>query len=238
MDRFTRSRILFKEKFEVLQNLRVLVCGCGGVGGACADTLFRSGVVNLTLIDADKFDVTNQNRQIGSEFVGEEKAEVLARIFDNKPTARVLRLDATSIAQLDFCEFDFVVDAIDDIEAKILLATSFAKSGAKGVFVASMGAARRLDAQQIRLLSVWKTQNDPFARKYRTGLRKAGFKGDFKVVCSLEAPLACEGLGSFKAVTAAFGLNLASFVVQTALTKEWIELQKSNLKGANADDKI
>ncbi len=76
-DRFTRIKWLVGEKISKISQTKVLVCGLGGVGGNCVDALYRSGFQNLTLIDADKFEITNQNRQIHSENLGEEKAKVL-----------------------------------------------------------------------------------------------------------------------------------------------------------------
>ena len=81
VDRFTRSRWIFGDKFQKLQDSKVLVCGCGGVGGVCIDALYRSGVGHITAIDCDKFDITNQNRQIGSENIGEYKTDVFARLY-------------------------------------------------------------------------------------------------------------------------------------------------------------
>ena len=78
--RFDRCKKLFS-KFEKLQNLKVLIAGVGGVGGYVLDCLYKSGVKNITIIDYDTFDITNQNRQIGSEFTGEKKVNVLARLY-------------------------------------------------------------------------------------------------------------------------------------------------------------
>ena len=78
IDRFTRSRYIFGENFEKLQKAKGVIFGCGGVGGAAIDALYRSGVVNLCVIDHDKFDITNQNRQIFSENLGEFKAKIFA----------------------------------------------------------------------------------------------------------------------------------------------------------------
>ena len=206
VDRFTRSRWIFGNKFEKLQDSKVLVCGCGGVGGVCIDALYRSGVGHITAIDCDKFDITNQNRQIGSENIGEYKTDVFARLYPGLKRVN-LKLTPSVISEFDFSEFDLIIDCIDDIPAKVAIAKICSKR-----LLSSMGGAKRLDPIKIKVASIWKTTNDPFARKIRYELKKAGFKGDYKVVFSTEAPN-CVNLGSFIGVTASFGLNLASLAV-------------------------
>ncbi|ARQ96990.1 MAG: ThiF family adenylyltransferase [Campylobacter lanienae] len=206
VDRFTRSRWIFGDKFQKLQDSKVLVCGCGGVGGVCIDALYRSGVGHITAIDCDKFDITNQNRQIGSENIGEYKTDVFARLYPGLKTLN-LKLTPSVISEFDFSEFDLIIDCIDDIPAKVAIAKICSKR-----LLSSMGGAKRLDPTKIKVASIWKTTNDPFARKIRYELKKAGFKGDYKVVFSTEAPN-CVNLGSFIGVTASFGLNLASLAV-------------------------
>lgn len=206
VDRFTRSRWIFGDKFQKLQDSKVLVCGCGGVGGVCIDALYRSGVGHITAIDCDKFDITNQNRQIGSENIGEYKTDAFARLYPGLKTLN-LKLTPSVISEFDFSEFDLIIDCIDDIPAKVAIAKICSKR-----LLSSMGGAKRLDPTKIKVASIWKTTNDPFARKIRYELKKAGFKGDYKVVFSTEAPN-CVNLGSFIGVTASFGLNLASLAV-------------------------
>lgn len=208
MDRFTRVRwLLGDEKFAKLQKAKILVCGVGGVGGICVDALARSGVGQITIIDKDTFDITNQNRQIYSEAVGEVKVGEFAKIYPNITPIREL-ITPEFVANFNFSEFDLVIDAIDDMAAKVALANA-----AHGKLISSMGGAKRLDPTKICVASVWKTCNDPLARKFRYELRKSGFKGDFEVVFSTEEPN-CKELGSFMGVTAVFGLILASLAVK------------------------
>ncbi|MDA3079274.1 MULTISPECIES: tRNA threonylcarbamoyladenosine dehydratase [unclassified Campylobacter] len=215
INRFTRSRWLFGESFEKLQNAKVLVCGCGGVGGATIECLYRSGVINLSVIDCDKFDITNQNRQFGSENLGEKKCEVFAKKFDGV-TPIFAKIDDEFLEKFDISKFDFVIDAVDDIRAKIALAVKCSEKNIK--FISSLGAAKRLNPSKIKITSIWKTHSDPFARKFRYELKKSGFKGDFPCVFSEEEPN-CKKLGSFMGVTASFGLFIASFVVRNLIEK-------------------
>jgi len=204
--RFDRCKKLFS-KFEKLQNLKILIAGVGGVGGYALDCLYRSGVKNITIIDYDSFDITNQNRQIGSEFVGSKKIEVLARLYQGI-TPIDIKLTPQNIKEIDFNKYDIVIDAIDDIKAKISLIIS-----AYPKIISSMGAAKRIDPTKIKIDSIWKTQTDPFAKKIRYELKKLGFRGDFKVVYSTEKPIKCD-MGSFVGVTGAFGFALCSEVLK------------------------
>ena len=204
--RYNRCKKLFS-KFEKLQSLKILIAGVGGVGGYALDCLYKSGVKNITIIDYDTFDITNQNRQIGSEFIGEKKVEVLARLYPSI-TPIDMKLTPENIKEIDFNKYDIVIDAIDDIKAKITLITS-----AYPKIISSMGAAKRIDPTKIKIDSIWKTQSDPFAKKIRYELKKKDFKDDFKVVYSTEKPIECD-MGSFVGVTGAFGFALCSEVVK------------------------
>ncbi len=204
--RYDKCRKLFT-KFEKLQNLNVLICGVGGVGGHTLECLYKSGVKNITIIDYDTFDITNQNRQIGSEYLKEKKVEVLAKLYPGIiPIDK--KLTPENIKNINFEKYDIVIDAIDDIKAKISLIIS-----AYPKIISSMGAAKRIDPTKIKIDSIWKTQNDPFAKKIRYELKKAKFKGDFKVVYSSEKPIECD-MGSFIGVTGTFGFALCSEVLK------------------------
>ncbi|MGG7074457.1 ThiF family adenylyltransferase [Campylobacter sp. 9BO] len=209
-DRYTRSRWLFGDDFHKLQKAKILVFGVGGIGGICVDALARVGVGEITIVDKDVFDITNQNRQIYSEAVGTVKVSEFALRY---PCIKALQELVTPefVANFDFSPFDLVIDAIDDMSAKVAIAHA-----AKDKLIASMGGGKRIDATQVRVASVWKTTNDALARKYRYELRKSDFNGDFDVVFSTELPR-CRELGSFMGVTAVFGLNLASLAIRKIL---------------------
>jgi tRNA A37 threonylcarbamoyladenosine dehydratase len=203
--RFDRCKKLFS-KFHKLQKLNILIAGVGGVGGYALDCLTKSGVKNITIVDYDTFDITNQNRQIGSEFVGIKKVNVLSKIYNVKGID--LKLTPENIKELDFKKYDIIIDAIDDINAKIaLILNAYPK------IISSMGAAKRIDPTKIKIDSIWKTNTDPFAKKIRDRLKKEKFKGDFKVVYSIEKPVNCN-MGSFVGVTGAFGFALCSEVLK------------------------
>lgn len=215
IDRFTRSKWLFGDDFEILQNSKILVCGCGGVGGVCIDALKRSGVGKITIIDYDTFDVTNQNRQLYSSEVGRLKTEVFSEIYPDLEAINV-KLSPEFIENFDFSEFDLVIDCIDDVPSKVALALKCHKK-----LISSMGGAKRTDPGKIAVASIFKTSVDPFARKIRNELKKLKFRGDFKVVFSTEEPQ-CKNLGSFMGVTATFGLFLASLAVKKLRNRAWV----------------
>ena len=214
-DRFTRVKWLVgNENFEKIAKTRVLIFGLGGVGGICTDALFRTGFTKLTLIDADSFENTNLNRQLHSEHIGEKKAKVFEKIYNAKGI--VAKVDGNFLNEFDLSEFDLIIDAIDDIPAKVALAMLVDLK--RQIFVSSTGGARKLDPTRIKTTSIFKTHGDALAKKFRYELRKAGFKGDFDVVFSDEEAK-CKDLGSFMGVTASFGLALASLALRKMLDK-------------------
>ncbi|EAH5552298.1 tRNA threonylcarbamoyladenosine dehydratase [Campylobacter upsaliensis] len=214
--RYTRVKWLVgDENYEKISRTRVLIFGLGGVGGICTDALFRTGFTKLTLIDADSFETTNLNRQIHSEHIGENKAEVFAKIYKVKGV--VAKVDEEFLSTFDLSKFDLIIDAIDDIPAKVALANKI--DFKKQIFISSTGGARKLDPTLIKTTSIFKTYGDALAKKFRYELRKSGFKGDFEVVFSNEEAK-CKNLGSFMGVTASFGLALASLALKKVLNTD------------------
>ncbi|WP_270991208.1 tRNA threonylcarbamoyladenosine dehydratase [Campylobacter upsaliensis] len=214
--RYTRVKWLVgDENYEKISRTRVLIFGLGGVGGICTDALFRTGFTKLTLIDADSFEITNQNRQLHSEHIGENKAEVFAKIYKVKGV--VAKVDEEFLNTFDLSKFDLIIDAIDDIPAKVALANKI--DFKKQIFISSTGGARKLDPTLIKTTSIFKTYGDALAKKFRYELRKSGFKGDFEVVFSNEEAK-CKNLGSFMGVTASFGLALASLALKKVLNTD------------------
>ncbi|PID48178.1 MAG: tRNA cyclic N6-threonylcarbamoyladenosine(37) synthase TcdA [Proteobacteria bacterium] len=212
MDKFERVRAIFGNDFEKLRQAKVLLLGVGGVGGFCLDGLYRSGVEDITMVDFDSFELTNQNRQIGSEAVGEIKVKKLHQIYP-KTTPIQAKIDENWVTSMNFAKFDLVIDAIDDMDAKITLALNVSTP-----FISSMGGAKKIDPTYIKYDSIWNTKGDPLAKAFRQRLRKAGFSGDFEVVYSDEISK-CQGMGSFVGVTGSFGLALCALAVRKILEK-------------------
>ncbi len=204
-----RLEMLFGEKEHAdLKDKKVLLLGVGGVGSFCLDCLYRSGIEDITIVDFDVYDESNQNRQMWSELhLGESKVDALKTHYPNV-VAMHQKIDKTWVENFDFEPFDLVLDAIDDIHAKIAVVH---KCHAK--LIASMGSAKRLDPTQMEFVSIWKTEGDKFASKMRYELRKSGFKGDYKVIFTKEQPN-CKEKGSFVGVTGSFGLALCAKAIE------------------------
>lgn len=213
------------EALERLGKLRVAIFGVGGVGSVCAESLVRSGVCHLTLVDSDCVVESNINRQLPAMIptIGCPKVDVLAEHFaDINPEAEIVPVQALySMAdrdQFNFANFDVVVDAIDSLAHKIDLLATASEAGCQ-VFC-SLGAAGKLDPTQVRTASIWETSGCPLGKLVRNGLRKREFKGDFQAVYSLEKNIKTSDLGSAMPVTAAFGLALSSLVIRSVLPPE------------------
>jgi tRNA A37 threonylcarbamoyladenosine dehydratase len=206
MKQYLRCKQLFQDNFEKLQNSKVLIVGVGGVGSYALDCLYRSGIGHITIVDYDVFEITNQNRQIGSEFVGKKKTEVFKKLY---PKILVIdkKVDLDWINTFDFDEFDVILDCIDDIKAKIELIKKTHKK-----LISSMGSAKRVNPLKIKADSIWKTKGDKFAKKVRELLKKDNFKQNFLCVYSDEEPL-CKEMGSFVGVSGSFGLSMCSLAV-------------------------
>jgi len=208
--RYIRCKELFDKDFEKLQKAKVLILGVGGVGSYALDCLYRSGVSDITIVDFDTFDVSNQNRQIGSEFVGELKVDVFAKLYPSITTINA-QIDTKWVEEFDFAPYDIVVDAQDTTKVKIALAKKCYKK-----LIMSVGSAKRYDASKIEVTTIWKTHGDALARKIRNELKKVKFDRNFLVVFSPEEDR-CKGSGSFVGVTGSFGLMICSEVVKKVL---------------------
>lgn len=204
---------------------KVAVVGLGGVGGQAAEAIARSFVGTLVLVDGDRINVSNVNRQILSTAtnVGREKALVAAdRAREINPEAQVTALPvfvtAENVATLPIWDADCVVDAIDDVDAKVALIKEARARGVK--IVCSMGAANRFDPMAFKVADISETHTCPLAKKLRKLLAAQGIEKGVKVVYSTEKPLSFKGaLGSNAFVPPAAGLLLASAVVKEILSK-------------------
>jgi len=199
--------MLFGESFEKLQGAKVLLLGVGGVGSFCLDCLIRSGVEDITIVDFDNFDESNQNRQMWSEL--HPNASKVLSFKEHYPTISVIeqKIDPAWVEVFDFEPFDLVLDAIDDTHAKLALAQKCYKK-----LISAVGSAKRLDPTKIEVATIWKTHGDRFGAKIRYELKKRRFSKNYPVVFSSE-PARTKEKGSFMGVTAAFGLTMCSQAV-------------------------
>ena len=194
LDQFSRTELLFgKEAMEHLSECRVAVFGIGGVGGYVCEALARSGIGVLDLVDNDKVCLTNINRQIIAtrSTVGKYKTDVMKeRILDINPDATVNTYPCfflpENASDFPFDRYDYVVDAIDTVTAKIELVMQCRKAGVP--IISSMGTGNKLDPTQFRVTDIYKTQMDPLAKVMRRELKKRDVK-KLKVVYSEEEPI-------------------------------------------------
>ena len=209
--RFERCRMLFgQDDFEKIQASKILILGIGGVGSYALDCLYRSGVSDITILDFDIYDETNQNRQIGSDAVGESKVDTLAKLYPGVKTIQQ-RMDMTWVSGFDFEPYDIIIDAADTTKVKIEVAKKCYKK-----LIMALGSAKRYDANKIEVASIWKTHGDALARKIRNELKKVKFDRNFTVVFSPEEDK-CKEKGSCVAVTGAVGLTVCSEAIKRIL---------------------
>ena len=193
LNQFSRTQLLLgTEAMEKLKRARVAVFGIGGVGGYVCEALVRSGVGVFDLVEDDKVCLTNLNRQILATctIVGKYKVEVMReRILEINPDCDVrvhqcFYLPETA-DQFNFSDYDYVVDAVDTVTAKVTLVLEAQKAGVP--IISCMGAGNKLDPTRFRVADIYKTSGCPLARVMRTALRKRGVK-HLKVVYSDEIP--------------------------------------------------
>ena len=193
-DRYTRTaRLLGDDGVERLKSARVIVFGVGGVGGYTVEALVRGGVGHIAVVDADSVSNSNINRQIiaTEATVGRRKVDVIEeRIHEISPDTCVEKFDIffenDTKCKIDFTKYDYIVDAIDSVSSKILLAECARDAGVP--IIASMGTGNKLDPTAFRVSDISKTKGCPLARAVRTRLRKVGIN-HLKVVYSEEEPV-------------------------------------------------
>lgn len=193
-NQFSRTEIILgKDGIDCLKKSRVAVFGIGGVGGYVAEALARSGVGALDLIDNDEVSLTNINRQIIAlhSTVGRPKVDVMKeRILDINPECNVRIFQCFYLPEtknlFDFTEYDYVVDAVDTVTAKIQLIVQAKEAGVP--VISSMGAGNKLNPASFEVADISQTSVCPLARVMRQECKKRGIK-DVKVVYSKEKPV-------------------------------------------------
>ena len=220
-NQYTRTvAVLGEAAIEKLKNTRVAVFGVGGVGSYTVEALARAGVGKIDLIDNDTFNVTNINRQLYAthKTIGKYKVDVAReRILDINPdcdvTAHKMFYLPENADELDLAQYDYIVDAIDTVAAKVELIVRANKCGVK--IISSMGTGNKLHPEMFEICDIYKTSVCPLAKVMRTRLKKEGIK-KLKVVYSKEEPIKNDDnvIGSVPFVPSVAGLIIASEVVK------------------------
>lgn len=226
---FDRTQMLLgADTMNLLRKKRIILFGVGGVGGFVAEALVRAGIHTMAIVDYDIVDITNINRQIIAlhSTIGRKKVEVMEeRIKDINPAAEVRvyaeRLTPENIETFQLNGYDYIVDAIDDVPAKLLLIKTANQLNIP--ILSSMGTGNKFDPSLLRIDDIKKTNTCPLARVIRKETGKLGIKS-LKVIFSTEAPhreeLPDDGSNtpsSISFVPAAAGLLIASEVIRDLL---------------------
>lgn len=177
---FRRSELLLgNETMDRIAQKRVIIFGVGGVGSWCAESLIRSGIRQLTIVDSDRVCITNINRQLmaTTKTVGHVKVEALKeRLLTINPQAEITALQKIftqeTSASFDIDSYDYIIDAIDSLKDKALLILMACQSKAR--LFSSMGAALKMDPTRIRVTEFWKVKGDPLARALRKKFKSQG----------------------------------------------------------------
>ena len=237
---FRRTELLLgDEAMSRIAEKRVIIFGVGGVGSWCAESLIRSGIRRLTIVDSDRVCITNINRQLmaTTKTVGQVKVDALKeRLQSINPSAEITALQqiftAETAESFELDSYDYIIDAIDSLKDKallILMATSLppSRGDRRGTqFFSSMGAALKLDPTRIKTTEFWKVQGDPLARALRKRFKHDGKYPKRKFLCVYsdellenKKPIDPEdkGNGTIAHITAIFGFMLASLIIQDAV---------------------
>ncbi|MBD5216516.1 MAG: tRNA threonylcarbamoyladenosine dehydratase [Bacteroidales bacterium] len=231
---FNRVRLLLgDENVKRIEDARVIVFGVGGVGSWCVESLVRSGVRRLTIVDKDVVSVTNINRQLmaNTTTVGQVKVEALKEYLlrinpEAEIDARCEVYCAETAHRFDLDSYDYIVDAIDSVSDKALLIENATATRAR--FFSSMGAALKLDPTRIRVAEFWKVIGCPLARTLRQRFKRTKHYPKKKFLCVYSDELlqnqgndtSCETEaktrinGSLHHITAIFGMTLAGLIIK------------------------
>ena len=243
---FRRSELLLGDDvMERIAQKRVILFGVGGVGSWCAESLVRSGIHHLTIVDSDRVCVTNINRQLmaTTKTVGQVKVEVLKeRLLTINPSAEITALQKIftkeTAGEFDLDSYDYIIDAIDSLKDKALLILMATQTKAK--LYSSMGAALKMDPTRIQVTEFWKVKGDPLARALRNRFKrdKTFPKRKFQCVYSDELlenktmvstnrqPMDPDdkGNGSIVHITAIFGFTLAGLVLESVKNGTYVNV--------------
>lgn len=220
MDIDSRTKLLFQEDFFKLNNKKIVVIGIGGVGSIIPISLVRTGIKNITIIDKDKVDQSNLNRQIAYNIndIGKLKVDALySHLYEIQDDVKITKIPANIDENFDFGvldKADYVIDCIDDINAKVLIAKETFKRSIP--LISSLGMGNRVDPSKVEITKLNKTTNDPLAKKFRYLLRKENIDlSKIDVAFSSETPIIKDKIiSSVVFVPNSAGLNIASFVIR------------------------
>lgn len=209
--------LIGKENIEKLKKLNIIIIGIGGVGGYTLESVIRSGVENITIVDGDIIEKSNINRQliVTKENINKPKVEEWKkRINEINPDVKLKTINKfvniNDLKQI-LDKYDYIIDACDDVKLKIDLIEYATKNNIK--IISSMGTANKMDATKLNITTLDKTEYDPLAKVIRKELRKKRVSLNIKVVSSNEKPKNKNGLGTNSYLPAVAGLLITNEVI-------------------------
>ena len=212
--------LIGKDNFMKIQTKKVLIIGCGGVGGYALETLVRSGINNIDIIDFDKIDITNLNRQIITNQSNIEKLKVeeaKSRCLSINTNINIntypIFLDKNNINEILSNNYDYIIDACDSVDTKLELIKQSINKNFK--LISCMGTAKKIDPTKLSITTLDKTNYDPLAKVMRKKAKdlKINIK-KIKVVSSTEQQIECDSLGTLMMVPATAGILCAKCVIE------------------------
>lgn len=214
------NRLINLYDIEKLSNKNILLVGVGGVGSSAFEVLIRSGIKNITIVDFDTYEESNLNRQIHSNLnnIGKKKVSVLynyAKSINPLINTQIIPEFINKNSDIDFTKYDFVLDAVDSIEAKVLLITKCHELGIP--IISSLGVGNRLIPSDLSVTKLSKVTGDPLGKKLRYELKNNGFLNDTMVVASKELPVKSNPVNSYIGVSCYAGILLADYALKELL---------------------
>ncbi len=218
--KFSRlEKLIGKDNIKLLSNKTILVLGIGGVGGYVVESIVRSGIGNIIIVDNDIVDETNINRQIIAldSTIGKKKVDVLEkRIKDINNECKVIKIDEfikpNNINILFEYNIDYLVDACDYVDTKKAIIKECLTRKVK--FISSMATAKKIDPSKLKITDIRKTYNDPLAKIIRKYVKDEKINKKIDVLTSTEVSKKTEGLGSCMYVPASAGILIASYIIK------------------------
>ena len=221
MDQFERLKLLINnDNFNKIQNTKVLVIGLGGVGSYVVESLIRSGIKDIVIVDFDKIDITNLNRQLMTNLdnIGKLKVdEIEKRILSINKNVHIKKIsefiDESNYLKIFDEKIDYLIDAQDCTSTKKLLIKECLKRKIK--FITCCGTGNKFNPSKLQIIDIRKTSYDPLAKVLRTWVNKEKIKGKILCCCSTEKPVKINSkiIGSTSFVPSSAGLLITSYVI-------------------------
>lgn len=222
-------KIISKEAFDKIQKLNVLIVGVGGVGGYALEALVRSGILNITIIDKDKIDESNLNRQIialSSNINRSKVEEAKTRMLDIRKNLNInaieLFLNKDNVSEvLAGNNYDYIIDACDNVTVKVELIDYAIKNNIN--IISCLGTGNRFNPEELKITTLDKTYNDPLGKVLRKLLKEKGIRKKVTVAWSKELPIKTSSRtpGSMVFVPSCAGILIASYIIRKEINNEF-----------------